>query len=278
MNSTPLTPTLGEKITGIDLRRRLADDDVVVLRRLFDDRHLLFFHDPDLTAEDQIALAATFGPVADEQRLGLGYSFVSNVLPGAAVPEGALPFHSDMAFTPTPYLGLALYAMDVPSDGAPTLFADAIAAARSLPDELRDGIDGRGVINVFDYTVIADHRMREAEVMAGSPRWEHPVLGRHPRTGEMVLFVNALHTDRITGVSAEDSEALLAEIMAVLYRQENTYEHRWAQGDLLVWDNVAVHHGRRMIAPDEPRTLRRVVLAERFGRDLVADADQVLVR
>jgi alpha-ketoglutarate-dependent taurine dioxygenase len=37
-----------------------------------------------------------------------------------------------------------------------------------------------------------------------------------------------------------------------------SYRHQWHVGDVLVWDNIALQHGRRPFDPKEPRSLRRV--------------------
>ena len=37
------------------------------------------------------------------------------------------------------------------------------------------------------------------------------------------------------------------------------YEHHWRNGDLVIWDNVALQHARPPIADGTRRTLRRVV-------------------
>jgi alpha-ketoglutarate-dependent taurine dioxygenase len=34
--------------------------------------------------------------------------------------------------------------------------------------------------------------------------------------------------------------------------------HEWQEGDLVVWDNHAVQHGRPEVGDSEARTLRRV--------------------
>jgi taurine dioxygenase len=73
-------------------------------------------------------------------------------------------------------------------------------------------------------------------------------------------MANELHTERILGVSAADSDALLADLFDVLYDDTNTYSHSWAVGDLVLWDNVALHHGRRDFPRTEARPLQRVTL------------------
>ena len=73
-------------------------------------------------------------------------------------------------------------------------------------------------------------------------------------------MANELHTDHVVGVPAAESAALLADLFAALYDDSNTYRHEWSVGDLVLWDNVALHHGRRGFDPAERRTLQRVTL------------------
>jgi taurine dioxygenase len=67
-------------------------------------------------------------------------------------------------------------------------------------------------------------------------------------------------TARIEGLSDDESEALLEELFAHLYRPEAVFEHDWRQGDLVVWDNLAAQHARGNVKLQGPeRTLRKVL-------------------
>ena len=103
-----------------------------------------------------------------------------------------------------------------------------------------------------------DRRFRVATVDADAPRAAHPVLLSHPRTNEPVLYVNQMQTDGITGLDEPASEALLAELWSALYAPENVYTHHWCEGDLVVWDNLAVPARARRRRARIGRTLRRV--------------------
>ena len=159
------------------------------------------------------------------------------------------------AFTPHPTHGIALYALEVPADGAPTRFVDAVRAAAELPSDLRKRLEGRPVLNVYDFRRGDDRPIRVDEVDPRSPRCMLPVLGRHPHTGEEVVMANQLHSDSLVGVSPAESRAILADLFAVLYDERCIFEHRWHVGDLVLWDNIALQHGRRDIPIDEARTL-----------------------
>jgi taurine dioxygenase len=90
----------------------------------------------------------------------------------------------------------------------------------------------------------------------------HPVLRRHPRTGQDVLYVSAMQTDRIMELGPEHSEALLEALWDVLYAPDNVYEHEWRVDDLVLWDNQAVQHGRSELPDTGARTLRRVTAGD----------------
>jgi taurine dioxygenase len=66
-------------------------------------------------------------------------------------------------------------------------------------------------------------------------------------------------TIEILGLTAEENEALLAELFSYLYEPRHVLEHEWRTGDLVIWDNVAAQHGRNTVQLQGPvRTLRKV--------------------
>jgi taurine dioxygenase len=248
----------GVRIEGVDLGRPVDAATADALRAALDEHHLLVFHTPGLVPAQQQRLAAVFGPLVDESKDGSGWSLVSD-RPDGVIREGPLLFHSDLAFTPTPLTAISLYALELPAGGTATHFADAVRAARHLAPDLRAAAAGRDALHVYPLTEArGDERYRVATLDAGAPRATHPVLWDHPRTGEPVLFVNAMQTDSVVGLPEPESEALLARLWDVLYEPGNVYTHRWRVGDLVVWDNVAVQHARDDVRIGEGRTLRRV--------------------
>ena len=276
MQMTELSPALGVEVHGVDAAAPL---DVVKHEQLidaYDRHHLLLLRGQHLTGPEQVRFAGQFGPVVRERSGDFGY--VSNVRADGIVREGALLFHSDFAFAREPILGLSLHAIEVPADGAPTAFANAVRAVGQLPRSLHTLLAHAHVANQFDFRQPSDRRYRRDEVSPGSPCTEHPAIAQHPRTGQPVLVVNEMHSERLTGMSLDASDAALAAVFAVLYADDNVYEHRWEPGDLIVWDNVAVHHGRRTIPIDEPRTLQRVALGNFTAEELVPNLAELLGR
>jgi taurine dioxygenase len=274
-----LPGAFGVELCDVDLRRtsHLAATwtraEVDELRARWDRDHLLLVRGPVLTGEQQLAFVARFGRLVAERQ---PWSYVSNVRPDGIVREGALLFHSDFAFTPCPVTAISLHALEVPADGAPTQFASAVNAVDALSPELRRELERRQVLNVYDFTKRDDRRTRELDLAPGSPTCAHPAIGAHPRTGAPVVYANELHSDRILDVSEEQSEALLKQLFRSLYDEQNVYEHRWSEGDLVLWDNVALHHARRNIPRVEPRTLQRVTLGDYTPGELVPNLAELL--
>jgi len=276
MERHDLPGPLGAEVRGIDLHRALAEDEVAQLLDAFDRRHLLLVRDQTLSGEEQVRLCRHFGPISPESRDGYGY--VSNVHPQGILQEGAIRFHADLAFTPDPVHAISLHAQEVPADGAPTLYADATGVLDRMSPSLRSRLEARSIVNVYDFTLPTDRRMRERDLAPGSPVVERPMVAPHPRTGVPVVNANALQTDRVVGLTDDESEALLAELFAVLYAPDNVLVFDWNVGDLVIWDNLAIQHERPDFPRLEARTMQRVCIHDKSLLDLVPNVGQLLGR
>jgi taurine dioxygenase len=263
-------------VRGVDLHEVLDDDEVARLLDAFDRRHLLMMREQDVSGEEQVRLCRHFGPISPESPHGYGY--VSNVHPNGILREGAIRFHADLAFTPDPVHAISLHAQEVPESGAPTLFADASGVLDRMPRSLRARLEQHSIVNLYDFTLPTDRRMRERDVAAGSPIVVRPMVAPHPRTGVPVVNANALQTDRIVGLTEHESEALLAELFEVLYGPDNVLALDWNVGDLVIWDNLAIQHERPDFPALEPRTMQRVCIHDKSLVDLVPNVGELLGR
>jgi taurine dioxygenase len=76
------------------------------------------------------------------------------------------------------------------------------------------------------------------------PGPSHPVISTHPETGNNMLFLGRRHGAYVNGCSLEESEALLNQLWEHCAQPRFWYEHTWAVGDVVVWDNRAILHRR----------------------------------
>lgn len=251
----PLSPALGVEAIGVDPRAPLDARERERLREAYTQSHMVLVRGDIVDIEAQRRFASLFGPVIDS-------AYVSNSRADGIIQHGALLFHSDLAFTTDPYLGLSLHALELPSTGSATWFVDAVTACRMLPPSLRHRVGGCTAVHAFDLqTQRGDGRAFREPVPHNGERATHLVILEHPVTGDSVLYVNEMQTEQIEGLTPDESHDLLAELFAHLYSGAFTYRHEWRLGDLIVWDNVAVQHARRDPV-DGPRTLQRVTLAD----------------
>jgi taurine dioxygenase len=262
MEAIALSEHTRVELRGIDLRDPLDESDVAALRRALAERHLLVFRDQQLDAARQEQVGACFGALVDEGGTGAHHVFVSNARADGVLAEGRpLLFHSDNLFTDRPLTTVALYGLVIGDGGAPTRFANARRACEQLTPEQRSALGDATVLNLSGFAG-GWYRYRDATTAPHHPRAVHPVLLRNPRTGHRSLSVSEQQSDRILGLTPEESEAMLAGLFALLYADDNVVTHHWRTGDLVVWDNLALQHGRPAIEGRAERTLRRVAMVD----------------
>jgi taurine dioxygenase len=255
-----VSPAVGVEVLDLRLDRRLEDKEVAFLRDLFDVHHLLLFREQNLSADDQVRVCELLRPVVDP------IAWISNVEPGFH-PEGELHYHSDYAFTPNPMLGLSLYAIELAPGAAPTLFANNERAYRQLDESVRDALEDLRVVHLIDSVNGRDNVRTRIDDIGGSaaspslyPRFARPAIWQHPITGVPLLFVLQQQASHFEGWSCKDSDPLLNAAFDTLYDESNVYAHHWQVGDFIVWDNLAVQHGRPANPNIVRRSLRRVAM------------------
>jgi taurine dioxygenase len=156
---------------------------------------------------------------------------------------------------------LSLYGVKVDQPAVPTLFVSAKHAWDTLPEKLRARVHGRFAVHSQDATY--QRRAVDSDVVVSTFKAEEtvklPVGYRHRRTGKILLYVCQQMTHGIAGLAHEESEELLEALFEHLYAPGNIVEHHWRDGDLVLWDNLALQHARPNVTSEGPtRTLRKV--------------------
>jgi taurine dioxygenase len=262
-----LSPALGAEIIGVDLSE---DNDERVFAQIRDAWHqnlVILLRDQRLSEEDEVRFAEKFGPPAvihtkQFVRNHPAVMLISNIRedgkPIGALPDGEMHFHTDQCHQERPAMASMLYAIEVPSIGGNTLFANGYKAYETLPDDIKRRIAGRMALNAYDYDSAATKR--GTRLADGVPSCAHPVVRTHPATGRKALYVNRLMTVQIEGLPARESDELLDLLFDHQERREFVYEHVWRPGDLLMWDNRCTLHARTDFSAGERRLMRRVTI------------------
>ncbi|MCB2076255.1 MAG: TauD/TfdA family dioxygenase [Novosphingobium sp.] len=233
-----------------------GSDEAELLRELFHRDGLLFVRGLQLDHDQQIAFCRLFGPVPDSPFENF---VISNVDKGGYLGKRELHWHNDVPFLPKPYLYAALHALAVDPQAVPTRFVSAYRGYERLPTRLRQRIEGMKALHVRER--VYDRPTRMTDLVEGDICTVHDIVRTDPVSGRKFLFVNQAWTAQVIGLSQADGDALLEEIFSYFYVDDDIYEHKWREGDLVLWDNIAVQHSRGL-AGEGRRTLQRVTVTE----------------
>ena len=265
---SPLSPSIGAEISGIDLLEPLDPETVARLRRALLDHGVIFFRDQVLTPGQQMAFAGCFGEAVEYPFIeGLkDYPLVVPImkLEGETTNFGGI-WHSDTAYLPEPPMATILYAKEIPKIGGDTVFANMYMAYETLSDGMKTMLAPLDALNSGATRAAADTRKDRIEdsgkdVSTFQTEAVHPVVRTHPETGRKALYVNCAHTVRFEGMTEAESAPLLAYLFAHQIREEFTCRFRWSPGAIAFWDNRCTqqyplndYHGHR-------RLLHRITL------------------
>ena len=243
---------------------------------------LLIFPGQHLSDAEQTAFARRFGELVE----GLEAVELSNVLPDGTLRDapdddmmkiirGNMHWHQDNTYMPLQAKGAVFSAKVVPTAQGDTAFADMRAAWDALDDQTREKLAPLSASHSLA------HSQRELGEETKSSDSEYvgygldvsevprrPLLKVHPETGRKTLAVGR-HAFGVTGMSEEESASLLNDLIDFAVGEESrTYQHRWSQGDVVVWDNRCLLHRACAWDYSEPR----VMLHSRIAGDPISEA------
>lgn len=264
---TPLTPTIGAEIRGVDLRRALSSDEIRTIRQALLDHLVVFFREQDITPAQHVAFGRAFGelcfpPFMTDHGSDPELLVLDQIAPRG---EGTDTWHSDNTFMAEPPLGSILKAILLPSRGGDTCFASAYAAYDALSEPMKGFLEGLTATHDLTATLeranSAGHTQADIPaVLAKSPPVSHPVVRTHPETKRKALYVNANSTTRIDGLSEAESRNLLPFLCDHIRSPEFQCRFRWSENAIAFWDNRSAQH---LAVPDydERRVMHRVTVA-----------------
>lgn len=235
MKTEKLSPLIGTRVEGIDLRS-ITSSDAHALRALLEDRLVLFFADQALDPHELKKFGGKFGQLEVAPNLpgyGGDIAEVHYIDYDGSQERGVYldQWHSDHSFQKQPNFSSVLTAEILPAEGGDTVWANMYAAYEALSPPVRAFCDGLEAI----------HARSEQEMHAGLGSI-HPVVRVHPSTGRRALYVNSVWTRRIMGVSRSESRALLAMLFEHVKTPDFQVRWTWKPGSVAMWDNRFTQH------------------------------------
>jgi alpha-ketoglutarate-dependent 2,4-dichlorophenoxyacetate dioxygenase len=266
---------VGEVTSPIELRD-LHDEAVLdEIRDGMDRFGVLVFHNQPFTDEEQLTFAQRLDGELNRNRVLNKKRFnndalvdISNLDESGDLLDtnarrrmynlGNMLWHTDASFNQPRGRYSMLHARVVPEVGGDTEFCDLRAAYDTLPDAVRDQIEGleahHSVMHSRAFLGFDDFTSEEAARLEGAV---HPLVDTLPY-GRKTLYI-ASHASKIVGWPVPDGRLLLLELRDHAVQKEFRYTHQWAVGDFVIWDNrCTMHRGLPYEDTKYRRELRRV--------------------
>ncbi len=269
--------TLGFRLTGIDARKPLSRGDVARVEAAMDEHAVIVLPGQDIDDEQQLEFSRNFGPLVDgansgardqDLRLPTVFADVSNLDKDGKIAArenkkrmaalGNRLWHTDASFREIPARYSILSGRIVPKEGPDTEFADMRAAYDALDAKTKAEIDDL----VCEHSLIYSRgQLGFTEFLPNERVAMKPVRQRlvrtHPVTGRKSLFL-ASHIGAIVGWPQPEAMAFIRDLIEHATQEQFVYVHKWAQHDLVIWDNrTTMHRVRRFDDLNIVRDVRR---------------------
>jgi alpha-ketoglutarate-dependent 2,4-dichlorophenoxyacetate dioxygenase len=280
---TPLHPTLGAEVRGVDLTHPVMPEFFTEIDAAFNRYGILVFPEQPVTDEQQLAFCELFGPLeinpnyaGAKMRLRADIADISNLdAEGQVLARddrrnlfniGNQLWHTDSSFKRIPAKCSLLSARELPSPismgGGETEFADMRAAWDALPEakkrQLRGLVAEHSIFCSRSQLGFADFN---DEIFRALPPVPQALVRHHPYSGRTSLYL-ASHASHIIGWPVEEGRALIEELIAFATQPQFVYQHRWTVGDLVMWDNRCTMHRGRPYDGTQRRVLHRTTASD----------------
>lgn len=261
--------SLGALVEGIDLSC-VSTSEFDELYQAFLQHKVLFFRQQTLTPETQLSLAEQFGelesphpffPHVDK------FPQVSVIETTPGNPPGKSYWHTDMTWQAAPPKCAVLCAQHLPRQGGDTIWVSMEAVYASLPRAMKKRLQGLSATHAvhgfagsrFDH-LDADGTSRVEKVSRNIQSVNHPLVAKHPETGQPTLYINEQFTRDINDKSLESEGITLTSLFLNSRKEEFQVRFSWEPGSVVIWDNRCTQHFAVTDYGDEARRLHRVVV------------------
>lgn len=266
---TKLADNILAEISGVDLTGPLDDRTLGDVRAAWLEHVVVVFRGQALTPDQLVRFSRRFGElkvhVAKNYRMESHPEIVTMTnkdKDGNFDSVGAhrgMAWHSDNCFDDVPAAATLMHTVALPDRGAQTHFANMALAYRTMPEPLRNRLDGRSAHFSLGGPIAAQSEDRDGSAGLHA---DHPAIRTHPETGRKSVYVNPYQTAYLNDVPREEGDRLLREVYDWCLQPAFRGTHDWRMGDTILWDNRCAWHSGSMDYPrEQARTFWRTSIA-----------------
>lgn len=275
MQVTKVKEHIGAIVTGIDLAKPI---DAATQKKLYDavveNVVLVIRGQAHLTPAQVQAAGELFGELMEDQNrryLVEGFPLIS-VLDNffkdsqgnqAKVGKNAT-WHTDHTNQERPPKFTMLYAIAVPDKGGATSVCNSRAAYEAMPEDLKKKITGMKTENTLISSArfkIANPDILRDQMESKIPPMVHPLVRTHPESGTKAVWFHKSKTERIIGMTPEETQDFLQELTDMVTQPQFCYAHEYQKGDLLIIDDrQSLHKAGHDFDQSQHRRLYRMLV------------------
>jgi len=262
------------EVVGHNVGSVINDADAAMFRRAHDEFPVLTVRDQSLNIPAFKNFSAIFGSFEIDHHVP---QFQDKAHPeviyltnrdagGGPDPRSAqrgAAWHADSTYKAQPCAHTVLHALEIPSSGGGTHFADMVRAYETLDDGLKATIRDRKAKHRFGAGPATGGIIpMTPEQEAMHPQVTHAMVRLHPASGREGLYVNPLHTYGVVGMENKEATELLDRLFLHALSPEFQYLHNYRVGDLVIWDQRrTLHKAQAAFSMDETRLLMRAKIS-----------------
>ena len=91
-------------------------------------------------------------------------------------------------------------------------------------------------------------------------RTDGKLIRLNPDNGTKAIYLHQGKLEQFEGMTPEQSQDLVGELMQEVVKPEYIYRHKWRKGDFMIWDDRAsMHQAYSDYDLNETRTLHRII-------------------
>jgi taurine dioxygenase len=268
----------GAVVTGVDLSAPLDESTIAEIRAAWLRHRVVAFPDQFLDDDALERLTHAMGGFGEDPFFEpiAGRKNIAAILreKDETAPLFAENWHSDWSFLEHPPAGTCLAAVDIPPVGGDTLFADQIAAYAALPEDRKAELSILTALHSARAAYAPDGTYGtkdEGRSMAIRPDesanavFSHPLVRKHPETGEPGLFSTLGYIVGIEGMAEDEAAKLLMELHVWQTQDRFVHRQKWSPGMVVLWDNRSVLHKATGGYEGYRRELHRTTIAAFAG-------------
>lgn len=260
IQTKPLAAAMGGEVLDIQIAD-LTEKSFLEIEKALHHHKMIFFRKQSLSLAAQETFTLRFGEFGtDAYTKGMtGHPDVQPVIKEASTKSKMIfggGWHTDSPFLAQPPSVSILHGVEIPPYGGDTIWYNSVLAyeslsptMRSILSPLRVHMSAQNVIGSMKALAqdspsepkMSDMEL-ELDVQSMLDGSYHPLIRKHPVSGEVSLYCDAVYAVGLQGMTDRESRPLLEFLVAHLTQEMFSCRLRWEPHTVAVWDNRICLH------------------------------------